>query len=53
MNIVLTLLLAGYGLGYDGYEGGKHYLHVKTPAADYGIVVSDKEIYCDAIAEKP
>ena len=42
----------GYGLGYDGYENGKIYFSLLTPQADYGIVVSADEIYCDTIFEK-
>lgn len=52
MNFVFALLLAGYGIGYDGYEGEKHYFQINTPTADYGIVVSDKEIYCDVVSHK-
>lgn len=50
--IFLALLMAGYGIGYDGCEGNDHYFHVNTPAADYGIVVTEKEIYCDVVVEK-
>jgi hypothetical protein len=52
MSLIFALLLAGYGFGYDGQEGREIYFHISTPTADYGIVVSEKEIYCDAIAEK-
>lgn len=42
----------GYGFGYDGYENGKIYFSILTPKTDYGIVVSETEIYCDTIFEK-
>jgi hypothetical protein len=52
MNLLLTLVLSGYGFGYDGSEQNNHYFHVNTPNADYGIVVSDQEIYCDVVSIK-
>ena len=53
MLAVLVLISSlEYGLGYDGYENGKIYFSVLTPKIDYGIVVSETEIYCDTIFEK-
>lgn len=53
---MIALLMAlgslGYGCGYDGYENGKLYFSLLTPQADYGIVVSEKEIYVDTIFER-
>lgn len=53
---MLALILAvgslGYGCCYDGYESGKYYFSILTPQADYGIVVSEEEIYCDTIFER-
>ena len=50
--IFLAILMSGYGIGYDGYEANKYYFQVNTPKADYGIVVTEKEIYCDVMVEK-
>lgn len=49
---VVLVFSLGYGCGYDGYENGKIYFSLLTPKADYGIVVSEAEIYCDTIFEK-
>ena len=48
----LLICSLGYGCVYDGYENGKIYFSLLTPQADYGIVVSVDEIYCDTIFEK-
>jgi hypothetical protein len=53
---MLTLLLwagmFGYGVGYEGYSDGKLYVGTYTPKAEYGWVVTDREIYLDTILEK-
>ncbi len=53
---MLTLLvwfgMLGYGVGYEGYSENKHYFGVYTPDAEYGWVVTEKEIYLDTIFEK-
>ena len=53
---MLTLMLLfgtmGYGIGYEGYENGKLYVGVYTPVAEYGYVVTDKEVYLDTVFEK-
>lgn len=54
-TIVLLFTLAwnsGYCFGYDGRVNQDHYFHICTPEVDYGIVVSDDEIYCDTIFYK-
>lgn len=55
MQAIMLLCLiwnSGYGVGYDGCDDKQHYFHVSTPKADYGIVVSEKEIYCDVVSLK-
>lgn len=53
MLVAMVLAFSlGYGCGYDGYENGKIYFSLLTPKTDYGIVVSEAEIYCDTIFEK-
>ena len=42
----------GYGFGYEGYDSGKIYFGVYTPQAEYGWVVTDREIYLDTVLEK-
>lgn len=48
----LLVFLFGYGFTYDGYVDNKYYFQINTPKTDYGIVVSEKEIYCDTIFHK-
>ena len=52
MITILTVLLAGYGLSYDGLHESKHYFQVNTPNADYGWVLSESELYCDIIFQR-
>lgn len=52
MFALLVVCSLGYGCSYDGYENDKIYFSLLTPQADYGIVVSEKEIYCDTIFER-
>ena len=42
----------GYGFGYEGYDSGKIYFGVYTPQAEYGWVVTDREIYLDTTFSK-
>jgi hypothetical protein len=44
--------MLGYGAGYEGYSDGKYYFGTYTPSAEYGWVVTDREIYLDTILEK-
>ena len=39
----------GYGAGFEGYHDSKWYFGVYTPDAEYGYVVTDKEIYLDTV----
>lgn len=49
--LVITFSL-GYGVGYEGYENGKLYVGTYTPNAEYGWVVTKREIYLDTVFEK-
>lgn len=51
MNLILTLcvILSQYSAGYDGTEEGRHYFHISTPEADYGLVLDDSGVNCDVI----
>lgn len=44
--------MLGYGVGYEGYSDGKLYVGLYTPNAEYGYVVTDREIYLDTVFEK-
>lgn len=44
--------MLGYGVGYEGYLDGKLYVGLYTPNAEYGYVVTDREIYLDTVFEK-
>lgn len=48
----LVFLVAGYGLGYEGYEDGKWKFGLYTPTVEYGYVMTDKEIYLDTVFVK-
>lgn len=53
MLALVTLLVSlGYGVGYEGYENGKLYVGTYTPNAEYGWVVTEREIYLDTVFEK-
>lgn len=52
MFAVLYAVVLGYGFGYEGYDNGKYYLGVYTPSAEYGWIVTEKEIYLDTVFEK-
>lgn len=49
---LLSLVFSGYGLWYDGCYENKHYFQINTPKVDYGIVVSEREVYCDTVFYK-
>lgn len=51
-SILMVLGMVGYGVGFEGCEGGKMYFGVYTPNAEYGYVVGNGEIYLDTIFEK-
>lgn len=50
--IALCVLLSNYGFSYDGLHDSKHYFQINTPEADYGWVLSEKELYCDVVYYK-
>lgn len=52
MWAIIMLVMSGYGCGYEGYENGKLRVGLYTPNAEYGYVISDKEIYLDTVLEK-
>jgi len=55
MNLILSLVLSGYGFAYNGCEGRNYYFEVNTPKIDYGFVVEMTEtpkVYCDVISQK-
>jgi len=51
-SMFFVVFSLGYGIGYEGYSDEKLYFGVYTPKAEYGWVVSDREIYLDTIFEK-
>ena len=42
----------GYGFGYEGCEKGKIYFGVYTPKAEYGWVMTEKDVYLDTVYQK-
>ena len=52
--LALTMLIfsLGYGIGYEGYSDHKWHIGTYTPNAEYGWVVTDREIYLDTVFEK-
>lgn len=52
LTIMILFGMIGYGAGYEGYEDGKLRFGVYTPSAEYGYVVTEKEIYLDTVFEK-
>jgi len=50
MLTVVTLL--SMFIGYEGYDNGKVYVGVYTPTTEYGWVITNDEIYIDAVYEK-
>lgn len=48
-NIVMILGIFGYGVGFEGYDGGKVYFGVYTPNREYGYVVTNREVYLDSV----
>jgi hypothetical protein len=51
-SMFFVVFSLGYGIGYEGYSDEKLYFGVYTPQAEYGWVVSNREIYLDTIFEK-
>lgn len=49
--VALIFLYAtmGYGVGYEGYDIGKWRFGIYTPSAEYGYVVTYREIYLDTV----
>lgn len=52
MFALLLFASLGYGVGYEGYDHGKLYFGVYTPTAEYGWVLTEKEIYLDTVFVK-
>ena len=52
MFFVSLIFSLGYGAGFEGYENGKLYFGLYTPNAEYGYVVTEREIYLDTVLEK-
>lgn len=52
VSLLMVIGCLGYGIGYEGCDSGKIYFGVYTPSAEYGWVVTDKEIYLDTVLEK-
>lgn len=50
--LAIALLSMGYGLGFEGYNDGKLYVGAYTPTAEYGWIITEKEIYLDTVFEK-
>lgn len=49
MLTLALILLSGYGMGYEGYKDNKIYFGLYTPYAEYGYVLTEKEIYLDTV----
>ena len=52
LTMLLLVGMVGYGVGFEGVDGGKMYIGVYTPRCEYGWVVTEREIYLDTILEK-
>lgn len=52
LSWIMVLGLFGYGVGYEGCENGKYRFGVYTPSAEYGWVVTNREIYLDTVFSK-
>lgn len=52
MFTIVMILFSGYSVGYEGYDNGKVYFGLYTPDAEYGYVLTEKEIYLDTILIK-
>lgn len=52
MFTIVMIVFSGYGVGYEGYDNGKVYFGLYTPDAEYGYVLTEKEIYLDTILIK-
>jgi hypothetical protein len=50
--MVMFFCSLGYGIGFEGYDEQKLRFGVYTPTAEYGYVVTDKEIYLDTVFRK-
>ena len=48
-TIVMLLGMVGYGVGFEGYDGGNMYFGIYTPSVEYGVVVNNREVYLDTI----
>lgn len=52
LAMILALGSLGYGAGFEGCDGDKWYFGVYTPKAEYGWVLTEKEIYLDTVFYK-
>ena len=46
------ITMIGLFVGFEGYEDGKLYIGVYTQSAEYGWVVTDREIWLDTVYER-
>ena len=51
-SIVTIFGMVGYGIGIESFINGKLYVGVYTPKVEYGYVITQDEIYLDAIFQK-
>lgn len=49
MTLVVLVWSLGYGVGFEGLEDKKICFGIYTPKAEYGWVITEKEIYLDTI----
>lgn len=52
LTLVTLVGMLGYWAGFEGYSDGKLYIGLYTPSAEYGYVVTNREIYLDTVLEK-
>lgn len=49
---MFAIIILGFGIGLEGIEQNKIYFGIYTPTAEYGMVMTQNEIYCDTVLEK-
>jgi len=52
LTLVTLVGMLGYWAGFEGYSDGKLRIGLYTPGAEYGYVVTNREIYLDTVFEK-
>lgn len=52
LDFVVLIMFCGYGIGYEGYSDNKLYIGLYAPNVEYGYVITEKEIYLDAVYVK-